>query len=385
MADKIFKKYYSRVAKESFLKSLLIGLLIGVAVFLVTTIALWLAEVKAGLWIALVAFVVVSAAATPILYFAKFRPTTKSIAKRVDALGLEERLITMQELENDDSYIAMRQREDAMKALNTVNSMMIKVAVSVSLVVALAITSVFGVGMLSVSALYYNDKIPSLKGLLTGEDANAETTYSLYYKVGTANAGVILDWETGEEYPEYVTEEGSELKTKNIYKVTAGESGPMVYAEAADGWTFVGWSDGVTTMFRQDINVTADVEVAALFEKIDEEEAEEELTDPDIGTISDNTDGEPSNESGTPSDEDSMPPDPNDSDGEKNNSDADGDGDGDGAGAGRDEATNQVVDGDTFYGDTNYESEGTESLKGNDEVPDHLKNGVGDYYGAIQP
>jgi uncharacterized delta-60 repeat protein len=47
--------------------------------------------------------------------------------------------------------------------------------------------------------------------------------------------------------------------------VLAGESGPVVQAEPANGFVFVQWSDGSTMNPRQDKNVAADVDVTATF------------------------------------------------------------------------------------------------------------------------
>ena len=53
----------------------------------------------------------------------------------------------MAELENDDSFIAMKQREDAMNAMKSVSSEMLKIAVSVPLIAAVAISATLGTGM----------------------------------------------------------------------------------------------------------------------------------------------------------------------------------------------------------------------------------------------
>jgi len=50
-------------------------------------------------------------------YFLRFRPKKKEVLKRIDALGLEERVITMEELKNEDTVIAKKQRQDATEHL----------------------------------------------------------------------------------------------------------------------------------------------------------------------------------------------------------------------------------------------------------------------------
>ena len=53
------------------------------------------------------------AVAALICYFVWLRPKKKEVIARVDALGLKERILTMEELKNEDSVIAKKQRQDA--------------------------------------------------------------------------------------------------------------------------------------------------------------------------------------------------------------------------------------------------------------------------------
>ena len=59
------------------------------------------AAVVAGLFIALLCYVV------------RFRPKKKEVLARIDSLGLQERIITMEELKQSDTLIAKKQRQDA--------------------------------------------------------------------------------------------------------------------------------------------------------------------------------------------------------------------------------------------------------------------------------
>ena len=110
----MFRKYRKRLVAEGVAKSLIFGLLVGFAANIVIATVSCFVKVE-GLWLISIGLLLVGTLiSAPIFYFAKFRPTTKQIAARVDRrLGLEERTITMLVLENDDTYIAMRQREDA--------------------------------------------------------------------------------------------------------------------------------------------------------------------------------------------------------------------------------------------------------------------------------
>ena len=95
MAKKPYEKYYRRIAGEGILRSFLISLAAGSVVLALIEFLSWIFGFKPGLWIGILAFAAVIAALTPLIYFKKYRPTAKAIARRVDALGLEERMITM--------------------------------------------------------------------------------------------------------------------------------------------------------------------------------------------------------------------------------------------------------------------------------------------------
>ena len=116
MKDSIFSKYYKKIKAEGLLKSFFLALTIALFVETLILLAFWFVGIK-RYWLSAGISVGVFAALVPSLYFLFFRPDTKAIAKRLDSLGLEERLLTMNELLNDESYIAMRQREDAKQAL----------------------------------------------------------------------------------------------------------------------------------------------------------------------------------------------------------------------------------------------------------------------------
>lgn len=69
----------------------------------------------------------------------------------------------MNELKDDDSYIARRQREDAVKTLGLVKADLIRLAVSFPLIVALAVIGIACLGMTTVSALAANEVVSSGK------------------------------------------------------------------------------------------------------------------------------------------------------------------------------------------------------------------------------
>ncbi len=338
----IFDSYYARLSKEGFIKSLLCGLGVAAGVLCVVAFGLWMSGVK-GFWIAIIAWAAALFIATPLFYFVKFRPTTKEMAKRVDMLGLEERILTMTELEGDDSFIAMKQREDAKNALAKVNASLLKFAVSVPLIIAVCAVTVLGSGLTTVSALADAGVIQPGKDIL--DDGKVEFV-DVVYSVDDDMHGFI---------------EGD-----FIQRVEKGGDCVGVLAVAEDGWVFKKWSDGLEEPFRQDVKVAADVEFVAIFQELGEEKEEEQ-----------DKEGEPDTD-GMKQEE------PTDS---KNNSKLNDKGKGDGSGSVKWNPSNQVLDNKTYYGDLydDAKKNGIDKISQNGDIPKEGKDIVSGYIKGIEP
>ena len=316
MSSELFKKYYSRLAKEGLLKSILCGLIIG---FLALTIssAIFLLMGWKSFWVCFIVFAFVAASTSVAFYKLKFQPTTKAIARRVDELGLEERIITMTELEGDESYIAMRQREDALQALNTVHAGLVKIVVSAPLIIAVAFSALAGIGMTTVTALATAGVIPSGAEIINPEEGEPETKFfEVVYEV----------------------QEGNGMIEGEIFQVVEeGFSTTGVLAVADDEWVFVSWSDGLENPYREEYEVRENLTIYAVFQPLEEGQSGSGMPG-----------GEGDEGEGGEGDQ------PADQPGEGN-----GDGDGDGeptdqkseGGSGKYEEVNQVLDGKTYYGD----------------------------------
>ncbi len=373
MADDRFKKYRQRLAREGIMKALMLSGSIALGVLALTVFLSWFFGFKAGLWLGLGLFVGILAVLAPLLYFKRYRPTVKSVARRVDELGLEERVITMTEFENDPTYVAERQRQDTIKALGTVDHMLIKFAVSATLIVACAVGLVFGASSVTVGALYVADVIPSGVTLALGEDL--PSTYTLTYSVSSAGGGTIVmytdDWENEQSVSEEII-------------VTEGENAPAVLAVEDDEHIFIGWSDGVTTAYRMDVNVKGNLKVEAVFLKYAEsvEDPEDQrFNAPQVyrdQQNNDNNDNNNSNSDQPPFDSESQqqnsPMDPN----QMQNSPT--------GNMTQTDQGNQIIDGQTFYGDTYEDSHGQalDRLGSDSSIPSDVKDGVTQYYDAIQ-
>lgn len=348
---KLFEKHYSRLVREGVLKALLCGLIIGFAVNFVVAFALWFTSLGIGavLAVSIGAGVLVAAIATAGFYFKKFRPTTEKIAKRLDLTGLEERLITMKELENDTSYIALRQREDAQAKLREVDGNRIKIHVSRATVIAASILFVLGSSMTTVTTL-------SAAGII---ESGKET---------------IIDPIVGEDPEEYIpvsyiVEEGGyiegESEDAEEQLVLKGGYATLVVAVADEGWMFQNWSDGLEEPARQDGPITEPLEIYAVFVQVEEGgEGEGEGGD----------EGEPGDEPSDQPSEGGEGGDSNDPDSDPNN----------GAG-GKYEEKNQIIDGETYYRDVyeEYYKQAMEILASGGELTEEQKAFIEMYFNIL--
>lgn len=339
---KLFEKYYSRLAFEGLIKALLLSLAIAFATTAVVALILWLTGVKV-LIISICVLAGLTVAGTPILYYTVFKPDTKAIARRLDKLGLEERMITMTELDGEDSLMANLQREDAKVNLATVDKKSIPFLVPTKILVALASAAVAGIAMTTVGHL-------SDLGIIGGGDEwfedppMEEQLFEVSYMV--EGGGFI---------------EGGDPDQLILF----GESAETVVAVAEEGWTFDGWDDGNSRPSRTDVNIVEDVVFTAIFVQVEE----------GGGMPGGEGEGEGEGE-GTPAD---MPGEGNgDSDSESDNYNN--------AGGGKYEEKNQIIDGETYYRDVydQYYEEVMRELEENGEIPEDLKDIIEAYFGIIK-
>lgn len=247
---KLFGKYYKRLSRQSWIKSLICGLIVGCVAMLVTAFGLWLAGSKM-FYLAFVSLAV-GTATTPLFYKFVFKPTTKAVANKIDELGLEERMITMTELEGDESYIACRQREDAVKSLNSVSEGLLKLVVSVPMLIVLSISILLGGGMTAVAALSGAGIINSGKDVIDDIKDGQVKSYTIEYDI----------------------DGDGEIEGGLVHIVKEGENGPMVTAIALDGYAFLKWSDGLEDPVRCEVKVSEDMKLTAIFVELPEGEGE---------------------------------------------------------------------------------------------------------------
>ena len=341
-AKQLFDKHYARLAREGFFKALFCGLIVGFFVNLVVAFLLWYLGVK-GLWWAIGSFIAVAAATTPIFYFWKFKPSIKAVARRLDALGLEERMITMTELTEDDSYIAVRQREDANTTLNEVSTKRIRFKFPKLIIALLVVTCLLGSGMTTVLGLSDFGIIDNGKDVIDNFLPDPPVEYiTINYVVGSGE-GLI---------------EGDDVQILEV-----GQNATEVIAVADDGYAFVEWSDGITDPARTDTKVAESITLEAVFAPIGDGEGEGEGEGGGEGQAGE---GDEPGKSDKPSDEE----------GEPNN-----------GANGAYEENNLIIDGETYYRDVlesgGYYENAMKWLESAEDLPPELREFIQRYFEII--
>ncbi len=340
MKNELLKKHYSQLCFEAGLRSALWGLTLGFAVTFVLSALEWLLDFGAS-WISVVVFVCISAIAGVLLYLLKYRPSAEDVARRLDRLGLDERMITMLEYESDESYIATLQRENAKVHFKSVENKKLKLHISKALIAIAVSTAILGSSMFTVLALAENGVLPSGSTIISGDE------FVDYIPVS------------------YIVDEGGYITGGEADQLVApGDDADPVVAEAEDGWVFVGWDDDSTNPARHDKNITEPVEYVAIFEPIDEDEDSDESDGAggEEGEEGDQSSDQPSDDDSSESEggqqeenqesQDGQPGDSENDSESENSSDSESNSGSNGQGAGgKWEETNMFYDGQTYYKD----------------------------------
>lgn len=295
------------------------------------------------IWLAGICFILGLVIFTPIAYAVRFRQDSREIASEIDALGLDERVITMTQFAEINSPMARRQRANTENILQTVKSSHLKVRpftlLNAFLICALLICNI---GSLVLAFALPEPLIRRPKVM--------PNRYTLQYTVYGEQGGKILGF--------------------TAQKVEEGETAGAVQAIADEDWIFVGWSDGVETAYREDKEIKKDFCVSAIFMPIaeDNDTDDEEMPDYDPDKTGDG--GGERIPWHTPSDKDR--PDGNKGD------------EGDGSSGSSTNPSSQVIDGATFIGDIYGSSvSGAADAASNAGLNGSQADMVGDYFGGI--
>ncbi len=114
--------YIIRLRWESFLQAIFLGFSGGMIVACMAMLIMRLFAVDYKWWVLFLCMIPVTIFFGLVGYFIVYRLSYKKIIRRVDAAGMQQRLITMMELSKDNSYIAKVQRQDTIKMLKKKSS-----------------------------------------------------------------------------------------------------------------------------------------------------------------------------------------------------------------------------------------------------------------------
>lgn len=410
----VFEKFYKRIRKEAIIKSLLIALIVSLVVYCALVMVSWLTHQNWLFWTAIGIFAACFAGLTVLCYL-KMRPTRKELARRIDSqLGLEERAVTMTELEGDDSFMAQCQREDAKLYLEQSSPKRLAVAVPVIATVLAMIMIPGGVAVTTVTGLAMSGKIDDPGSTIIGivERPEPEVFYNVVYRsygvdaIGDVSAslgeGMMLAILTGEDEGGLIDGEPDQ------YIIEGGNAAPVNAICTDDDYAFLGWYcgnflnlggedvevsniaflnsaylDTQTGPYRQDLeiypngeNATVDEEgnititYNALFLRLSEDEGSE-------GGWGDEEEDEevPSD---APDEGEESDPQPKPGDSENNGKPGEGDGAGSGNGM-----NNTVVDGNQQYDERvdEFYQRYLDLLASGQEIPEYLKKIIETSYG----
>ena len=372
----MMKKHYLRLVLEGVFKSLLAGMAIGFAANFLTALLGWIFSFG-NIWLAIGIGAAAWVISGVLLYFLKFKPTMEDTARRMDRLGLEERMVTMLELKEDDSYIATIQRENARESITHIEGRKIKIRIPKVIVCLVIIAAVFGSSMTTVKGLADNGEIPSFDEIIEDDP------YANYIAVT------------------YMVDEGGYIEGETDQLVEPGGSTTPVIAVADDGWVFAGWDDGYSELERSETNVTQDLYFVAIFEEIGESEGGAEGDGEGGNNGSQKAEGDQaedlpaegganadSDQNGAQGSEGDGSGSKGDSDGGQGSSDEQGEGKGDGKGqgaGGKWDDSNTFLDGQTYYREwlELYYQNALDIFEQNGEIPPELREFFEAYYDSI--
>ena len=398
--ENVLIEFKKKAKKQNIIKAGLCSVAISLLFTIPFLIAFWIMDYKYKFIICAGIFIVGISVLFPVLYFKKFKYTEIQLAKRIDDLGLEERVLTMIELKDNDSFIAKKQKEDTLNVLKTVevndlkgkyrkqSFLSIFSTALASLVIALSLmfpnikeiiiahgepkytieVSAEGLGFVIDYSKYENqslinavskkqeqDKIDKINNKEIVELKQFPTAFSNRISVnyrcfGDIDATMVLDGANFEDIS---------------YKIKSDET-HIFMALPYKGYVFIGWSDGCVSPFREIDNYSTDL--IALFDEVSS-----------VGENMPDKQEEPGDKDGSAdSESDGIGPEGNGT-GKTNNDDSWGDG-------AKGSPANQVINGETYYGDIFNQSyqEAVERIKNDTNLTDAQKKAITDYFESIR-
>lgn len=398
--ENVLIKFKKKAKKQNIIKAGLCSVAISLLFNIPFLIAFWIMDYKYKFIICSGIFIVGVSVLFPVLYFKKFKYTEIQLAKRIDDLGLEERVLTMIELKDNNSFIAKKQKEDTLNVLKTVevndlkgkyrkqSFLSIFSTVLASFVITLSLmfpnireiiiahgepkytieVSAEGLGFVIDYSKYENQSLINAISKKQEQDKidkinNKEIIELKQFPTAFSNR-ISVNYRCFEDIDATVVLDGANFEDIS-YRIKSDET-HILMALPYKGYVFIGWSDGCASPFREIDDYSSDL--IALFDEVSS-----------VGENTPDKQEEPGDKDGSAdSESDGIGPE-GDGTGKTNNDDSWGDG-------AKGSPANQVINGETYYGDIFNQSyqEAVERIKNDTNLTDAQKKAITDYFESIR-
>lgn len=398
--ENVLIEFKKKAKKQNIIKAGLCSVAISLLFNIPFLIAFWIMDYKYKFIVCAGIFIVGISVLFPVLYFKKFKYTEIQLAKRIDDLGLEERVLTMIELKDNNSFIAKKQKEDTLNVLKTVEANDLKgkyrkqsflsifSTALVSLVIALSLmfpnikeiiiahgepkytieVSAEGLGFVIDYSKYENQSLINAVSKKQEQDQidkinNKEIVELKQFPTAFSNR-ISVNYRCFEDIDATMVLDGANFEDVS-YKIKSDET-HILMALPYKGYVFIGWSDGCVSPFREIDDYSSDL--IALFDEVSS-----------VGENMPDKQEEPGDKDGSAdSESDGIGPEGNGT-GKTNNDDSWGDG-------AKGSPANQVINGETYYGDIFNQSyqEAVERIKNDTNLTDTQKKAITDYFESIR-
>lgn len=398
--ENVLIEFKKKAKKQNIIKAGLCSVAISLLFNIPFLIAFWIMDYKYKFIICAGIFIVGISVLFPVLYFKKFKYTEIQLAKKIDDLGLEERVLTMIELKDNNSFIAKKQKEDTLNVLKTVEANDLKgkykkqsflsifSTALASLVITLSLmfpniretiiahgepkytieVSAEGLGFVIDYSKYENQSLINAVSKKQEQDQidkinNKEIVELKQFPTAFSNR-ISVDYRYFEDIDATMVLDGANFEDIS-YRIKSDET-HILMALPYKGYVFIGWSDGCVSPFREIDNYSADL--IALFDEVSS-----------VGENMPDKQEEPGDKDGSAdSESDGIGPE-GDGTGKTNNDDSWGDG-------AKGSPANQVINGETYYGDIFNQSyqEAVERIKNDTNLTDAQKKAITDYFESIR-
>lgn len=398
--ENVLIEFKKKAKKQNIIKAGLCSVAISLLFNIPFLIAFWIMDYKYKFIICAGIFIVGISVLFPVLYFKKFKYTEIQLAKRIDDLGLEERVLTMIELKDNDSFIAKKQKEDTLNVLKTVevndlkgkyrkqSFLSIFSTTLASLVIALSLmfpnikeiiiahgepkytikVSAEGLGFVIDYSKYENQSLINAVSKKQEQDQidkinNKEIVELKQFPTAFSNR-ISVNYRYFEDIDATMVLDGANFEDIS-YRIKSDET-HILMALPYKGYVFIGWSDGYVSPFREIDDYSSDL--IALFDEVSS-----------VGENMPDKQEEPGDKDGSAdSESDGIGPEGN-GNGKTNNDDSWGDG-------AKGSPANQVINGETYYGDIFNQSyqEAVERIKNDTNLTDAQKKAITDYFESIR-